>query len=113
MDPLDEVFPFPLSEEEAKKEIKRIFGSFNKEFKVATVHMLRAKVLVRLKEVQKAFPDKSAMEQLEVAWAEIALETMMIMTDALTKSASLIADQEIKLKAVAHLMPPVEQGKPS
>lgn len=102
---IDEFLPQPMSPEEAQKEMDRIFASFSKEFKRASVHLLRTKVLVRLKTVQKEYPDKNPIEQLEMAWAEIALEMLLIMTDALSKSALANQENEEKLKAFAHLMP--------
>jgi len=108
---LDDILPFPLSKEEAEKELKRIFGSFTPEFKTATIQMLRAKVLVRLKLIQKDFPNKTAIEQMEMSWAEVALETMMIMTDAITRTAIALQESDDKLKALSHLMPTVPSTK--
>lgn len=103
--PIEEFLPMPTSAEEAKKEMERIFNSFSSEFKQASTHLLRTKVLLRLKTIQRDYPQKSQIEQLEMAWAVIALEMLMIMTDALSKSALANQENEEKLKAFAHMMP--------
>lgn len=94
-----------MSKEEADKEVKRIFSSFSDEFKLATVQLLRTKALARVKIIQRDLPGKTPIEQIEMAWAETALEMMMILTDALSKSALALQETDNKLKAVKHLMP--------
>lgn len=101
----------PLSKEEAAAELKRIFGSFSKEFKQATILLLRTKVLYRLRLIQSEFPNKTPLEQLELAWSEISLEMIMILTDAITRLTKEGEEANQKLKAVTHLMPKVSERK--
>ena len=100
-----------MTREEADKEVKRIFDSFPKEFKQASVQLLRHKVLQRIKVISTRLPDSSSIEILELAWAEVALEMLMIMTDALGKSALTLQETEEKLKVVSHLMPSTSSRK--
>jgi hypothetical protein len=95
----------PLTPEEAQKEVERIFTSFSKEFKDASLQLLRTKVLARMERLQKQHPDRNPVECMERAWAEISLEMMMILTDGITKTALMLQEAEGKLKAVKHLMP--------
>lgn len=110
---MHEKFVLPLTAEEAAAEVKRIFKSFTQEFKTATVLLFKHKAETRKALIRETFPKKTDAEVVEMAWAEVSLEMVMIMTDAINRLSQEIEDQDAKLKVVAHLMPPVEQGKPS